>query len=95
MPSPRSPAATAKRPAWSVVGVALFPVWCCGLPLLLTAIGSVSAGAVVRGGAGLALLTLAAVALTVRGRERCRPRRVARRDTSARPTAELVKLPRS
>jgi hypothetical protein len=58
-----------------VVGLALLPVACCGLPLLLTAIATIGTSAVVGGGVGLFLLVVAAGVLTVavRRRRACRP----------------------
>lgn len=74
-PPPTSPARESTRSGWGLVGLALLPVACCGLPLLLTAIATVGTGAVVGGGVGLALLVVTAGVLTVavRRRRACHP----------------------
>lgn len=69
-PATTPPARESTRSGWGLVGLALLPVACCGLPLLLTAIATIGTGAVVGGGVGVALLATAAVVLTVAVRRR-------------------------
>lgn len=74
MPATPSAARESTRSGWALVGLAILPVACCGLPLLLTAIATIGTGAVVGGGVGVALLVVAAGVLTVAVRRRaCHP----------------------
>lgn len=67
-PAPDTPG----RSAWPVVGLALLPLACCGLPLLVASVTAVGAGAVVGGGIGLALVAVTGLVLGAVARKRRR-----------------------
>jgi hypothetical protein len=70
---PARPAAEQPRSGWGLAALAILPIACCGLPLLLAAVTAASAGVVVGGMAGLILLVAAvtATALVIRRRRGC------------------------